>query len=139
MTSARPTFIEDNGDRFPGAVPATTPPATRGADERLVRMHAAYVSKANALIEAGRDDLTTELADAFAAESAAATHTAQASHGTRRSAGRATPTRGDDDRRPGRSTRLGRVTRASLQRFDRYTLDVFNAGTPLRSRDDRSA
>ena len=139
MTSVRPTFIEDNGDRFPGAVPASPTAPRHGADERLVRMHAAYVSKANALVEAGRDELTTELADAFAAESSSATHTADAHHGTRRSAGRATPSRGDDGRRPGRTARLGRLTRTSLQRFDRYTLDVFNAGTPYRSGDDRSA
>ena len=139
MTSVRPSPLGDNGDRFRGALDAATTPPTPGADERFVRMHAAYVSKANALVEAGRDGLTTELADAFAAESSSATHTTDASHGTRRVAGRRAPSRSAADRRPGRTTRLGRLTRASLQRFDRYTLDVFNAGSPYRSRDDRSA
>ncbi|SOE02896.1 hypothetical protein [Blastococcus haudaquaticus] len=139
MTSVRPATLEDNGDRFPGAVPASSTLRTPGADERLVRMHAAYVSKANALVEAGREDLTSELADAFDAESASAIHTADVHHGGRRSAGRGTPTRSRDDRGPGRTTRLGRLTRESLQRFDRYTLDVFNAGSPYRARDDRSA
>jgi hypothetical protein len=43
----------------------------------------------------------------------------------------------DDDRRPGRTARLGRLTRTSLRRFDRYTLEVFNAGTPYRSGNRR--
>jgi hypothetical protein len=32
---------------------------------------------------------------------------------------------------------VGRFTRSSIERFDRYTLEVFNAGSPYRSRDDR--
>ena len=133
MTSVRLSPNDDSGDRFPGSVPAATTAPTPGADDRLVRMHAAYVSKANALVEAGRDELTAELAADFAAESG------HASQGTRRSAGRGAPGRGEDGRRPGRTARLGGLTRTSLRRFDRYTLDVFNAGSPYRSRDDRSA
>ena len=61
------------------------------------------------------------MADAFAAESSATDH---AHHAGRGGAGRGAPSRGQD----GRLTRLGRLTRRSLRRFDRYTLDVFNAG-----------
>jgi hypothetical protein len=78
-------------------------------------------------VEAGRDDLAHELAASFAEEST----------GVRRAAGRRTPTRGQGGRRPEADTRLarmGRITRRSLHRFDRYTLDVFNAG----SRPDRN-
>jgi hypothetical protein len=32
---------------------------------------------------------------------------------------------------------VGRFTRRSLERLDRYTLDVFNPDAPYRSRDDR--
>ncbi len=139
MTSARPTPInDDHGDQFPGALPARTTSAPRPADERLTRMHAAYVQKANALVQAGRDSLTGELADAFAAESSdahAAAH-GDTAHGSRRAGRRRAPTRGQDGRGPGRATtRLGRLTRTSLERFDRYTLEVFNAGTPSRGND----
>ncbi len=34
-------------------------------------------------------------------------------------------------------TRLGQSTRRSLQRFDRYTLDVFNPGHPFRTHAGR--
>jgi hypothetical protein len=98
-------------------------------------MHAAYVQKANSLVEAGQEELVHELAQTFDAESAAREAT-----GARRVAGRRTPTRGETGRRPEADTRLGRmsrITRSSLNRFDRYTLDVFNAGSPYRS--DRSA
>ncbi|HYH73661.1 MAG TPA: hypothetical protein VD764_10600 [Nocardioides sp.] len=40
--------------------------------------------------------------------------------------------------RPARLSRMDRFTR-SLERFDRYTLEVFNAGTPYPPRDDRPA
>ena len=117
-------MTDDHGDRFPGAVPAPAAPDTAhraAAEDRIVRMHADYLHKANSLVEAGRDDLAHELAESFAQESAAA------STGTRRAAGRRTPTRGQDGRRPEAATRLGRIARRSLGRFDRYTLDVFNA------------
>ena len=112
-------MTDDHGDQFPGALPA--PAATRrtASDERIVRMHAEYLHKANSLIQAGRDDLAHELAETFAQESGSA----------RRPAGRRTPTRGHGGRRPGPGT-LGRITRSSLHRFDRYTLDVFNPGAP---------
>src|SRR5215218_8207524 len=135
MTSVRPTTTEDFGDQFPGAVPApaTTEPTGR-SDERIVRMHAAYAQKANSLMQAGREDLAHELSDSFVEESAGTQH-------ARRDAGRRTPTRDDRGRRPGtgesRLTRMSRLTRSSIDRFDRYTLDVFNAGSPYRS--DRSA
>jgi hypothetical protein len=142
MTSARPTPInDDHGDQFPGAVPAVATAApTSGADERLVRMHAAYVQKVNSVVEAGREGLAHELAHAFAEESAEARVTEPHGESGRRTAGRRTPGRGPDGRRPGRpTTRLGRITRSSLDRFDRYTLEVFNAGSPYRSLDERSA
>jgi hypothetical protein len=54
--------------------------------------------------------------------------------------GRRTPTRDTGGRRPGPSTgalsRMGRFTRRSLDRFDRYTLEVFNPASPYRP--DRS-
>lgn len=50
--------------------------------------------------------------------------------------GRRTPTRDFGGRRPGPSTstlrRMGRFTRQSLDRFDRYTLEVFNPASPYR-------
>ena len=50
--------------------------------------------------------------------------------------GRRTPTRDSGGRRPSPSTsaltRMSRFTRRSLDRFDRYTLEVFNAGSPAR-------
>jgi len=134
MTSVRPTTTEDFGDQFPGAVPAPTTETAVRSDERIVRMHAAYAQKANSLVQADRDALAHELSDTFVEESAGA-----AAH-TRRDAGRRTPTRDQNGRRPGgesRLSRMGRITRSSLDRFDRYTLDVFNAGQPYRS--DRSA
>ena len=134
MTSVRPTLTEDFGDQFPGAVPAPAPATAARSDEHLVRMHAAYAQKANSLVEADREDLAHELSDTFVQEAGTPAH-------ARRDAGRRTPTRGRDDSRPGggegRLSRMGRITRSSLDRFDRYTLDVFNAGHPYRS--DRSA
>jgi hypothetical protein len=130
---------DDFGDQFPGAIPTTpTVDTTRRAAgaERIVRMHAAYTQKANSLVEAGREDLARELAETFAEETAGGVEPAPA----RRATGRRTPTRGQGGRRPEADTRLGRMsrlTRSSLNRFDRYTLDVFNAGSPYRS--DRSA
>jgi hypothetical protein len=127
MTTTRPTPVnDDHGDQFPGAVPASAP--VTGRNDRLVRMHAAYVHKVNAVVASGNDDLAHELAASFADESSRP-------QTDRRPAGRRTPGRGDG-RRPGR---VGSFARRSLERFDRYTLDVFNAGTPYRSRDDRSA
>jgi hypothetical protein len=122
-------MTDDHGDQFPGALPASAVPSTAhraAADERLVRMRADYLQKANSLVQGGRDDLAQELAASFAEESGGDHSSA------RRTAGRGTPTRGQGGRRPGSDTRLGRMsrlTRSSLQRFDRYTLDVFNAGT----------
>jgi hypothetical protein len=123
-------MTDDHGDQFPGAVPA--PDATHGAapNDRMVRMQAAYLHKANSLVEAGRDDLAHELAESFAEESAGA------STGARRAAGLRTPTRDQGGRRPEADNRLGRFTRRSLRRFDRYTLDVFNPGAPY-GRSDR--
>jgi len=110
-------MTDDHGDQFPGALPpATHRPAS---DERLVRMQAEYVRKANSLVEAGREDLAHELAESFAQESG----------GARRPAARRTPSRGEDGRRPTAGP-LGRLTRRSLRRLDRYTLDVFNPGAP---------
>jgi hypothetical protein len=132
---------DDHGDQFPGAVPANGAAATprhTAADERIVRMHAAYVQKANSLVEAGRESLAQELADAFAQESSGA-HPEPTS--SRRAAGRRTPTRGQGGRRPesdSRFSRMSRITRSSMDRFDRYTLDVFNPRTPYRSQPESS-
>ena len=133
MTTTRPTPLnDDNGDQFPGAVPAPATAPAQGSPDRLVLMHAAYVHKVNAVVAAGNDDLALELAASYEEESTGSVK----AHADRRSAGRHTPGRGQDGRRPGR---VGSFTRRSLERFDRYTLDVFNAGAPYRSREDRQA
>jgi hypothetical protein len=120
ITGRLTPLTDDHGDQFPGALPPVTEHRPESA-ERLVRMRADYTRKANCLIEAGRDDLARELAETFTEESGAA----------RRPAGRRTPTRSQDGRRPAGDNRLRRLAR----RFDRYTLDVFNAGTPYRRYD----
>jgi hypothetical protein len=57
--------------------------------------------------------------------------------------GRHTTARTHGSRPPGQATtglaRMGRFTRRSLARFDRYTLEVFNPAAPDRTRDDHSA
>ena len=113
-------MTDDHGDQFPGALPPVSEHRAPSA-ERLVRMQADYTRKANSLVEAGRDDLAHELAETFAQESGA----------SRRPTGRRTPTRGEAGRRPQGASRLGRITRSSLRRFDRYTLDVFNPRAPF--------
>ena len=48
-------MTDDHGDQFPGALPAAGVPDTAhraAADERIVRMHADYLQKANSLVEA---------------------------------------------------------------------------------------
>ncbi|HEV7187387.1 MAG TPA: hypothetical protein VGN28_05785 [Blastococcus sp.] len=68
-------MTDDHGDQFPGAVPAPARPGTvhrAAAANRIVRMHADYLQKTNAAVEAGRDDLVHELAESFALESAGA-------------------------------------------------------------------
>ena len=123
MTSARPTAInDDHGDQFPGAVPAPAAPATAGLPhERLVRMHAAYTEKVNSAVQAGREDLAHELAGTFDEE--------LTRHRERQTSGRRTPIRTYGGRPPGQATgtlgRMGRFTRRSLDRLDRYTTDVF--------------
>lgn len=115
-------MTDDHGDQFPGALPPAGRTLRPASEERLVRMHAEYLRKANSLVEAGRDDLAHELAESFAQESGSA----------RRPAGRrTTPTRGEGGRRPAGGP-LGQFTRSSLRRLDRYTLDVFNPGAPYR-------
>ena len=129
MSTHRTTPIDDHGDQFPGAVPPAHATAPRpGAGDVLPRMHAAYVHKVNSVVGADRDGLALELADAFAAESAVAGQPDR----IRRATGRGTPSRDGSGRPPGsagtRLRRVGGFTRRSLERFDRYTLDVFNAG-----------
>ena len=57
------------------------------------------------------------------------------------SAGRHSAARTHGSRPPGQATtglaRMGRFTRRSLARFDRYTLEVFNPGPPFRPQHDR--
>ena len=126
MTRARPAPItDDHGDQFPGAVPGSPAAPAGASSERLVRMHASYVRKVNSVVEADRDDLAEEFATSFAEESGAGRRTSASPD--RRPAGR-----GRGGRAPGRA---GSFTRRSLERFDRYTLEVFNAGTPVRPVD----
>lgn len=134
MTTRRQTPLnDDHGDQFPGALPARAlagPSRTTGADERMVRMRAAYVAKVNAAVQADRHDLAHELATStFAADSGTRS---TARHGSARTRG---------ERPPGQASaplsRMRRLTRRSLERFDRYTLEVFNPGAPYRPHADR--
>ncbi len=98
----------------------------------------AHAQKANPVVEAGRDDLAHDLS-----EKSSQTHAGASLDRTRgrRPAGRGTPSRDRNGRPPGQTDtrlgRLGRLTRRSLDRFDRYTLDVFNPGVPYRPNTDR--
>lgn len=139
MSSARPIPPnDDHGDQFPGALPAaTTPPADlpAPADDRLVRMNAAYTAKINAAVQAGRENLAHELAERTFAEELAAPDTAVGP--TRRPAGH----RSRGHRPPTALGRMRTLTRRSLRRFDSYTLDVFNPRPPhalYSTRPDRS-
>lgn len=113
-------MTDDHGDQFPGALPPVTEHRAASA-ERLVRMRADYLHKANSLIEAGRDDLAHELADTFTEESA----------GARRPAGRRAPSRDEDGRRPASGNRLARFTR----RFGQGSPEAFNPAAPYRRND----
>jgi hypothetical protein len=126
---------DDHGDQFPGALPApgSVLPRHEAADERLVRMRAAYVHKVNSVVEAGRDDLADELATAFAHEAAAPR--LPVGHSRRPGGGRGTPARTRTGSPTSQSTAPGGGVRGLIRRFDRYTLDVFNAGTPTRPLD----
>jgi hypothetical protein len=134
---------DDHGDQFPGAVPTQAVPTTArpaGADERLVRMSAAYTEKVNAAVQADREGLAYELAEqTFPGEMAGPENEGAHHVAERRSAGRRLSTRGAGSRPP---ATLGRLTRRSLERFDRYTLDVFNPRPPhalYAQRSDHSA
>jgi hypothetical protein len=134
---------DDHGDQFPGAVPASAVPAAArptGADDRLVRMSAAYTEKVNAAVQAGRENLAYELAERTFAEEMSGVEMAGDVSPVRRPAGRRTRSHGH--RPPTALGRMGKLTRRSLDRFDRYTLDVFNPRPPhalYASRPDRSA
>ena len=133
MSTPRPTTIDDHGDQFPGALPPTPTTTPRpGAADQFTQMHSAYVYKVNALVSADRHDLARELAEAFPTEPSAV---GARPDRTTRTSGRGTPVR-RDSARP--AARLGRFTRRSLDRFDRYTLDVFNAGHLRRPDSGRS-
>ncbi|TFV89498.1 hypothetical protein [Blastococcus sp. CT_GayMR16] len=134
---------DDHGDRFPGALPteATSAPSRpAGAEERLVRMHAAYAQKINSAVQADREDLAHELATTTFAEDPAVDLSDHDLTRERRTAGRRSPDSTRGGRPPGQAptglTRMGRFTRRSLDRFDRYTLEVFNPGSPYRSPTD---
>ncbi len=134
MNPERLPLNDDHGDQFPGALPApgSALPPHEAAAERLVRMRAAYLHKVNSVVEAGRDDLADELATAYAREAAAARPAA--AHTRRPGGGRGTPARTRTGS-PTKSATPGRGVRAMIRRFDRYTLEVFNAGTPTRPLD----
>ena len=105
-----------------------------GADQRLVRMGAAYTAKANAAVQADREGLAYELAERTFAEELGATETGNSYLvPERRRAGRRTPTR-SAGARPTTLSRMGRLTRRSLHRFDRQPPDVVDPGrrTPRR-------
>jgi hypothetical protein len=104
---------------------------TTQADDRLSHLHDAYVAKVNAALDAGRDDLVREFAQAFDEESAELTGV----HTLDRRPGRRTP----HTRAPRAAAPATSRVRASLRRFDRYTLEVMNPGHPYRTRTDRSA
>ena len=111
MISRRTTPLnDDHGDQFPGALPSLATPAAAGPDEQFVRMHAAYVQKVNAAVQSDREGLAHELAERTFAEESLALAMPGA------------------HQRPIRE-RLGRFARA-LDRFDAYTLEVFNPGAP---------
>jgi hypothetical protein len=92
---------------------------THQDDDRLARMHQAYVGKVNALVAAGREGLAHELAETYRVESGIADATAAPAA-------------------PRPSAVWSRRTRDSLRRFDRYTLEVFNPGPPYGLRTSRS-
>jgi hypothetical protein len=135
---------DDHGDQFPGALPArgtSTTSRPAGAEKRLVRMHAAYVHKVNAAVQADREDLAHELATSIFVEDPAVDLTHVDPMPERRAAVRRSPARTHGGRPPGqtgsRLGRVGRFTRRSLDRFDRYTLEVFNPDRPYRPHTDR--
>jgi hypothetical protein len=147
VTSARPIpMTDDHGDQFPGAVPASavdTASRPDGADERLVRMSAAYTEKINAAVQADREGLAYELAEQTFPEELAGSET-EGAHlvPERHTAGRRTPTPRPGSRPPATLGRMGRLTRRSLDRLDRYTVDAFNPRPPhalYAARPDESA
>jgi hypothetical protein len=128
--------MDDHGDQFPGAVPLAAPTAPRpGAGHVLPRMHAEYVHKLNSVLAADREDLAVELAQEFDAESAEKSVVGGQPERVRHTTGRGTPTREGSGRPPGSARagirRAAGFTRRSLDRFDAYTLDVFNPGAPF--------
>jgi hypothetical protein len=115
---------DDHGDQFPGAVPAPAGAAAgrpAGANERVVRMHAAYPRKIDSAVQADREEPASADPDPMR---------------ERRAAVRRSPARTYGCRPPGQAGTglgpVGRFTRRSLDRFDRYTLEVFNPGPPYR-------
>jgi hypothetical protein len=109
---------DDSGDQFPGAVPATTPATGRptGADDRLVRMNAAYVQKVNAAVQADRENLAYELAEHTFPEEMSGSGTAPGAFPGRMSGRRS---RGRGHRPPTTLGRIGRFPRRSPGRSDR--------------------
>jgi hypothetical protein len=127
---------DDHGDQFPGAVAPAAPSSSSaqradGTQQRLVRMRAAYTEKINSAVQADRMDLAQELAERTFVDELAG-----------HPAGRRPVTRTPGLRPPGqaptRLARIGQVTRRSLHRLDRYTVDVFNPGHPYRSDVERA-
>lgn len=100
-----------------------------------MRMRAADSQQNNPAGQTDREDLAVERAErTFAEESARTTR-------ERRTAGRRGPGRTHAARPPGPATtplvRMSRFTRSSLDRFDRYTLEVFDPGHPYRPHADQ--
>ena len=130
---------DDHGDQFPGALPASTPSRPAGAADRLVRMDAASASTTDSAVPGG-PELAHAQKTLVAQSSTQPVDGAALDLRGRRTAGRRSPARPRDGRRPGAGStlsRMGRLTRRSLDRFDRYTLDVFNPGHPYRPHADR--
>ncbi|WP_104523994.1 hypothetical protein [Blastococcus atacamensis] len=133
MNAERLPLNDDHGDQFPGALPAprTVLPRHDAADERLVRMRTAYVYKIDSAVEVDRENLADELATSFAHEASAL----RFSDARPRRPSRGTPARTRTGSPASRATAAGGTMRALIRRFDRYTLKVFNAGTPTRPLD----
>jgi hypothetical protein len=124
-------MTDDHGDQFPGALPARPAAAPSAASERHVRMRPAHVHRVDSAVRADWERTAVEESSAPPV----------AGDLIRRTAGRRSPARTHGGRPPGQPastlSRMGRFTRRSLTRFDRYALDLFDPGAPYRPHGDR--